>query len=398
MGGVGSPILANILLDKVDTYVENVLIPHYTKGETRRENPEYRKLINRASYLYKRGRLKEAQEMRKKAQRLPSTDPNDPEFRRLRYCRYADDFCLSFIGPKSEAEEIKGRLETFLREELKLELSKAKTLITHAKSEAARFLGYHLTILQENTKHSKIQRGMLKGVKRRSINGRVGLRVPPDVIREKCDRYNKAGKPIQRGELLNESDYAIIVTYQLEFRGIANYYRLAYNMHALDELKQVMELSLAKTLANKHKISVTKVYDKYQAEQVVNGTTYKVLRVVVPRKEKPPLVAIWGGIPLTWDIQANLEDQTHQVWLNRTEIEQRLCAQACELCGATRLTDRIEVHHIRAMKDLNKYTGREKPKWVQIMAARRRKTLVLCRTCHMDIHQGRPVRRQLSSS
>jgi hypothetical protein len=71
---------------------------------------------------------------------LPSSDPDDPEFRRLRYVRYADDHLLGFTGPKAEAEEIKQRLAEFLRDELKLELSQGKTLITHARTQAARFL------------------------------------------------------------------------------------------------------------------------------------------------------------------------------------------------------------------------------------------------------------------
>ena len=80
--------------------------------------------------------------MRKQAQQLPSIDPQDSDYRRLRYCRYADDFILGFVGPKEEAEVIKQRLRTFLQEELKLELSEAKTLITHARTETARFLNY----------------------------------------------------------------------------------------------------------------------------------------------------------------------------------------------------------------------------------------------------------------
>lgn len=232
------------------------------------------------------------------------------------------------------------------------------------------------------------------GTKRRSINRRVGLQVPRDVIQQKCERSMKAGKAIQRAELLNESDYTIITTYQLAFGGIANYYHLASNMHTLDQLKRVMEHSLTKTLANKHTLSVTKVYDKYRAEIVVGDTTYKGLRVCVPREGKEPLLATRGGIALTWDIQAALEDQPQRLWGKRTELEQRLLAQVCEYCGATRLTDDIEVHHIRALKDLTTYTGRERPEWVKRMAARHRKTMVLCRTCHQDIPNGHPMRRQ----
>src|SRR5213078_1195449 len=184
-----------------------------------------------------------------------------------------------------------------------------------------------------------------------------------------------------------------------EYRGLVNYYRMAYNLHTLQKLKWVMEISLTKTLAHKHKTSARKIDRKYRAELDVNGKKYRGLQVKVPREGKMPLVATWGGIPLTWDVQAPIEDQLQQrVWGERSELEKRLLAQVCEQCGATRMTDQIEVHHIRALKDLEKYTGREKPLWVKIMAARKRKTLVLCRTCHMDIQYGRPPKRTVSRS
>jgi hypothetical protein len=351
--------------------------------------------MSRAQRRFKKGQTEAAQRLRKQAQQLPAYDTVDPDYRRLKYCRYADDFCLGFTGPKSEAEEIKQQLRMFLREELKLDLSETKTLITHARSEAAKFLGYEITVLQKDTKRTK---NKVYGTKRRSINGRIGLRVPRAVLREKCNRYKRHNTVMHRTELLNESDYTIVATYQLEFRGIANYYRLAYNLHTLHQLKWVMDQSLTKTLATKHHTSVQKIIDKYKAELVVEGRSYKGLRVSVPREGKKPLVATWGGIPLTWDMQADLEDRPQPHWNPRSELEKRLLAQVCEQCGATSLTDTIEVHHIRALKDLNRYTGREKPLWVKIMAARHRKTLVLCRTCHKDIQYGHPVKRQISSS
>src|SRR5439155_18267313 len=61
-------------------------------------------------------------------------------------------FLLGFVGPRSEAEEIKRQLSTFLREELQLTLSPEKTLITHARNEAAKFLGYEIATLQADTK------------------------------------------------------------------------------------------------------------------------------------------------------------------------------------------------------------------------------------------------------
>ena len=385
-GGIVSPILSNILLNKLDTFVETILIPQYTKGSRRRANGEYARLINRSLWHRKRGEVARAEALRRQAQALPSMDVNDPDYRRLKYVRYADDFLLGFNGPKSEAEEIKQHLRAFLREELKLELSEEKTLLTHARSEAARFLGYEVTTLQEDRKRSRTR----NGTDRRSANGRIGFRVPQDVLRAKRKRYQRKGKAAHRTELTQESDYSIILTYQLEYRGIANYYQMAYNMVTLEKLKWVMEQSLAKTLAAKHKVTVSKIYEKYGAEIVVEGRKYKGLQASIPRKEKKPLVATWGGIPLTWKIKAILREQPPKLYRGRTELERRLLAEVCELCGSS---GEVEIHHIRAMKDLHKHAGRPKPPWMVRMIALRRKTMPLCQTCHDDLHAGRPMRR-----
>lgn len=393
-GSVVSPILSNILLNKLDQYVETVLIPQYNRGKKRRTNPIYKRLMSKAENRFKRGLTEQGQQFRKAAQHLPSKDPQDPTYRRLRFCRYADDFALGFIGTKAEAEAIKQQLAIFLHEELKLSLSGEKTLITHARSNAARFLGYEVTILQNDAKRSRVKRGNTeRSFDQRSINAGIGLRIPQTVIVDKCARYMRNGKPIHRSELENESDFTIISTYQLEYRGIVEYYRMAYNLHTLSRLKWVMQQSLAKTLAHKHKTSVRKIYKKYQTEIDVEGKRYKVFQVKILREGKNPLTATWGGITLTWDMKATLEDQPGWRWSGRSELEKRLLAQVCEVCEATRLTDQIEVHHIRALKDLKTYDGREKPRWVKIMAARKRKTLVLCQTCHDDLHAGRPLKR-----
>jgi hypothetical protein len=185
-----------------------------------------------------------------------------------------------------------------------------------------------------------------------------------------------------------------MATYQLEYRGIVNYYRSAYNLHRLHSLKQAMEGSLVKTLAAKHHSSVASIYRHYRTQVEVDGKTYKVLQVTIEREGKKPLVATWGGIPLKWDMKATLDDQPPHIWHDRSELEQRLLAQVCEHCGTTHMTEPIEVHHIRALKDLNAYEGRDKPRWVKIMAARHRKTMILCRTCHTDLHAGRPLKQK----
>ncbi|GCF06509.1 reverse transcriptase/maturase family protein [Dictyobacter arantiisoli] len=388
-GGILSPLLSNIYLDKLDQFVETVLIPNYTKGAKKRMSPDYERVKGHYRRLLKKGKIKEAQEVKQQLHNMPSIDPKDPNYRRLKYVRYADDFLLGFVGSKEEAEDIKQQLEKYLRDELKLELSKSKTLITNARSEAARFLGYEIKTLQEDSKRVTYQTNRGK-ITRRGINGGIALIVPRDIIEEKCNRYKKDGKAIHRKELTNDTDHTIVSTYQLEYRGIVNYYQMAQNIGALSKLKWTMEISLTKTLAHKHRMSVNKVYRKYGTTHDVEGKAYKGLIVITPREGKEPIVAKWGGIPLIRNPKAILEDKDRSNWWGTSELIQRLLMDTCELCGNK---ENIQVHHIRALKDLNEYTGREKPLWVQKMATRQRKTLILCRTCHEDVHAGRPMTR-----
>jgi hypothetical protein len=218
--------------------------------------------------------------------------------------------------------------------------------------------------------------------------------VPKDVVETKCEPYMRRRRAIHRTELINESDFAIISTYQLEFRGIANYYRLAYNMHALRKLKWIMETSLTKTLAHKFKVSVPKIDEKYEAELEVDGKKYKGLQTSIPRQDKEPLVATWGGVSLKWDIGAKLEDQPQRIGAGGSELVQRLLADFCELCGNTQ---RVEVHHVQGMRKLHEHPGRPKPEWVKRMIALKRKTLILCKTCHEDVEHGQPLKRPIIS-
>jgi ribosomal protein S30 len=362
--------------------METQLIPKWTSGEKRRRNQEYDHLITKAGHLRKQGKQEEAKALKQQAMQMPSMDTNDPDFRRLKYVRYADDFLLGFIGSKAEAEQIKEEIGTFLRDTLKLEMSKAKTLVTHARTEQAHFLGYEIHALQENS-----QRGRDK---RRSLNGKIGLRVPEKLVEVKSQKYMSKGKPKHRAELMEDSDFTILSTYQAEYRGIVEYYRMAYNLTSLDKLKWIMERSLVMTLADKYKTTTPKIYRKYQTNIETKGKTYKGLQVVVERSGKKPLVATWGGISLVWSLKAQLNDQPQRVHSDRTELVQRLLAQECEWCGST---ENVQVHHIRALKDLNKHKGKEKPEWDKLMVARRRKTMVVCQKCHQDITAGRPIQR-----
>ena len=377
-GGVISPILANIYLNEFDNWIEEVLIPKYTKGKRQKSNPEYNKLTAEIQKLRKEGDAKTAHQLVVERRKIPSVNTQDENYRRLRYVRYADDFLLGFTGSKADAEEIKAEIGRFLKEKLNLIMSEEKTLITNAGSQAAKFLGYEIKAQRVNDYIDP------KG--RRGANGAIALLVPAKVIEEKCKKYMKRGKATHRNNLLQDDDFSIVQTYQQEYRGLVQYYILAQNLFWFSKLYWYMETSLLKTLACKHRSSINKQKAKYRTTITsTSGKTVPCLQVVVERPNKKPLVATWGGISLVHKLKAVIEDIPYKVYGGRTELVKRLLAEKCELCGST---ENIEVHHIRKLADLKKKGQAEVPKWVQIMSARKRKTLVVCRECHVAIHNG----------
>jgi group II intron reverse transcriptase/maturase len=376
--GVVSPILSSIYLHKLDTFVETVLIPEHTRGKLRRHNPEYQKVQYAIAQAHRRGDRAVARTLRQRLRRLPTQDPRDPGYRRLRYVRYADDHLLGFAGPKAEAEEIKQRLARFLRDDLKLDLSQAKTLITHARTGAASFLGYQVTVQHADR---KLTRG------RRAVNGVIGLRVPTAVIRAKCAPYLERGKPARRTTLMNEHDYTIISTYGAEYRGIVQYYLLAGDVWRLTRLHWVMATSLLKTLAGKHHSSVSKMAANYQATIQTPDGPRRCFQASVDRGNgNQPLVARFGGIPLRRQKNAVLTDRAPAPAVRRRQLINRLLAGTCELCEDTA---NVQVHQIRKLADLNQLG--QPPAWVQVMTKRRRKTLIVCQACHDHIHAGPPT-------
>ncbi|MBO8084316.1 reverse transcriptase [Streptococcus suis] len=377
-GGVISPLLANIYLHQFDKWVGEELIPQYTRGKKQKANSAYNRLSRRIKCYQDKGDYKKAHQLIVERRNLPSVDTYDTSYRRLRYVRYADDFILGFTGSKAEAKAINKQIGDFLNTKLSLELSQEKTLITHATGESAKFLGYEIKAQRVND--------YIDNKGRRSANGVIALFVPASVIESKCRQYMKNGKAIHRNNLLHDDDFSIVQTYQQEYRGLVQYYILAQNLSWFSKVYWYMETSLLKTLAFKHKSSINKMLAKYKTTTTsTNGRTVPCLQVVVPREDKPPLVATWGGISLSYKKKAVIEDAPYQVYGGRTELIKRLLANKCELCGSE---ENIEVHHIRKLADLNKHNGKLVPKWKEVMSARCRKTLVTCRDCHHAIHNG----------
>jgi hypothetical protein len=372
--------MSNIYLSKLDTYVETVLIPQHTRGTLRRDNPRHNAIRQALRRARQRGDRAKARQLQRRMRGMPSQDPNDPGYRRLRYTRYADDHLLGFVGPKAEAEQIKDQLAVFLRDELKLELNPGKTLVTHARTRAARYLGYEIITQHSET---KITRG------RRSINGTIALRVPLDVITAKSAPHLRRGKPEARTAMCNLDDYDIVKTYAAEYRGIVQYYLLATDVWRLTRLRWAAETSMLKTLAAKHKSAVTATATKHKTVVETPHGKRACFQARVDRDGKQPLVARFGGIPLVRKKDATLIDRVpdRPVTYPFKELTVRLRKGRCELCEEP---GKVQVHQIRKLAQLNQ-PGADQPAWANLMARKRRKTLVVCHPCHDTIHNRPPI-------
>ena len=373
-GGVASPVLSNIYLNKFDELIEQELIPQYTRGASRKTSPEY----NRAGKLLVKarqdGNRAEARNLELLRRSIPSKDPADPGYRRLNYSRYADGHILGFIGPRAEAEQIKAKIAEFPRDTLRLELNDAKTLITHARTQQARFLGYDITVQHSGTR-------LTGGA--RPANGRIALKVPPDVIKAQCARYRKHGKTWHRPELQNLDDYDIVRRYGAGYQGVVSYYLLACDAYKLNTLWWHSSTSMLKTLAARHHGTVSKMAARHKAKVKTRNGLRTCFEATRKRPGKKDLVARSGGITLQRNRHAEIRDpRPAPAAYPRRELISRLRQRECELCetGTT-----VAVHQVTGLKALGR-PGPGQPARAALMTRMRRKTLIVCASCHDLIH------------
>lgn len=389
-GGIVSPILANIYLDKLDKYVKEY-IRHFDMGTKRRPGKESNDLANeRKRTVRKLKKIKDGTEKAALVARLkaieqeraafPSGDEMDGSYRRLKYIRYADDFILGVIGSKEDALRIKEDIKSFLSASLALELSEEKTLITHT-GKSAKFLGYEITVTRNNHQRRDVQ-----GRLRRTYGKRVRLNVSMATLRDKLLEYGameiklrngkEVWKPKCRSGLIFNDDLEILDRYNRETVGFCNYYLIANNCVVLHNFRYIMEYSMYKTFAGKYRSTVRKINKKYRCNKLFT-VKYEQKGVIKSRtfyktSFKRRTTAFNGSC----DIEPySIAD------VSRTNLTDRLKAEKCELCGAT---GKLIMHHVRNLKDLK---GKES--WKRLMSARKRKTIALCPSCHRLRHLGK---------
>ena len=384
-GSGASPLLANIYLHELDKFVMKLKVDFDTTDK-RKVNPEYSRNQGRNQRLSKRIEMTEGAEKaqmiaeyQKKQQqllKLPYTLQTD---KRLKYIRYADDFIIGVKGSQDDCQWIKSRLTEFIGDTLKMQLSEEKTLITHS-SEHARFLGYDVSV----RRCGEVKRGGRHHAKMRTLNNKVELLAPLNdnihkfIFSRAIAKQNDDGTlfPVHRCYLLQLTDLEIVSVYNAELRGICNYYGMASNFNKLSYLAYLMEYSCYKTLANKHKSTISKVKAMYKDGNGGWGIPYET-QAGKKRRYFAKFADCKGAVNPT-DIVSNA---AVMYGFSANTLENRLKAKVCELCGATE-SDHYEIHHVNKLKNL-----KGKQAWEKMMIAKRRKTLVVCRKCHKEIHK-----------
>ena len=386
-GGIISPILANIYLDKFDKYIKEYAAK-FRKGDRRSINPEYWRLNNKKNRLkqklqktsdeqIRKSYLYEIAQLSKQMLSIPHKDAMDADFRRLQYVRYADDFLISVIGSKSECETIKADITQFMREQLKLELSDEKTLITHAQDKA-KFLGYEIFI----RKSDAVKRNK-DGVLKRDFNGAVVLTLNSAVIQKKLTEYNALevrnidGKDIwwskPRRYMTPMKPEDILAQYNAEIRGLYNYYSLAANVSKeCASFAFIMKMSMFKTLGWKLNTSARKVRQKYQKDK-----DFVIPYNDAKGKQKYRVFYNEGFKKRNAQFDVDYDKLPQTMYVPYPSLVERLKDGRCELCGKD---GKVVMHHVRT---LTKLKGNNE--WEKLMLKRHRKTLVVCEDCNSMI-------------
>lgn len=382
-GGILSPILANIYLNELDMKIDEIK-KAFDKPAKRISTHEYsakrwqiektEKAIKDCTNADEKAMLiSELKKLRKELCQIPAKDQSD---KKIVYDRYADDFLIGVNGTKEECQQIKSLLKEYLTEHLRLELSDEKTKITHS-SDCARFLGYDVRVRRSNQLKKRSD-----GVIQRTLNLSVELLVP---LKDKIERFmldnkiaiiDKDGKikPMHRNALVNNTDLEIVDNYNAQTRGICNYYSMASNFGRLDYFVYLMEYSCLKTLARKHQRSIGQMIDKYRY-----GKTWAIPYETKSGKKYLPIVRFTDMRAKRKSRYSQVIDKIVNPHYGFNELDKRISAKKCELCGAENIA--FEIHHINKLKNLK---GKEL--WEKEMISRKRKTLVVCKKCHYKIH------------
>lgn len=391
-GSIISPILCNIFLNEFDKEVERLIL-EFNKGLQRRPSSEWRAL-DRALKKLTPG-SPEWKEIRRQRWSIPSKDPMDSNFRRLYYCRYADDFVLGIAGSKHETTEILAHLSNWMQTNLGLEFHPDKTFVRNRSSESFVFLGTKIGPFTRENKPIKLYmiapgrtsdktEAKLETLSRKAkITPRISMTADLEKLFSKLKsngrvRHNGTiyvGKPV--GRLVNRDLVDIVRYFNSVFRGLVNYYSFADNLSSRHQIWWARKSSCAFTLSLKRKLgSIHKVFQQFGSE----------ITVSVSGGDKPSSVSFWKpqSFARTGKFQINtLSFEDLMVERNRNWNNKRTKSnldKSCIICGETKC---VQMHHVRLIRGLK---ARELDFFSFQMAAINRKQVPLCQGHHVKLH------------
>lgn len=377
-GGILSPLLSNIYLDKFDKFMMKLEEKH-NRGRQRKESLIYRQTARKLGFN--------------------PTDMMDPNYRRLKYVRYADDFIIGLACNKEIALQIKNEIKDYLFTELQLFLDDRKTKLTDCRKNMGHFLGYTIGM------HKGIVTWTPTGKRRLTGKGHVILKVDKDRLIKSLNQKGfckKDGTPIPKFTYLSDTQAVTNEKINRIIIGILNYYNLADNkVQTGCHLFYLFTHSLAKLYAAKFRwhrkatifkmggrdlskqIKISKGYIgkvKDDVEVKVKGIIYSnYYKIEKPdrRPRNPDVIQTWETVykGRAAEVKTVNEVLRRHSW-NGPIIDQET---ECKKCGSN---DLVELHHKRALKKV-------KDNVKMLMLARAtRKVIPLCRRCHKEIHGG----------
>lgn len=371
-GSVLSPLLANLVLNELDKKVESIK-QSFEKGAKRGRNKEYDQITARMQWLRKsHPGSTEFKQLAVKRRSIPSMNMFDPNFKRLIYLRYADDFVILIIGSIDEAKHIKHMVADCLNKKCGLELHKDKTLITATK-DGFSFLGAWC----KRTNSTGLFKSYYGNPARYRMRMRIEIPMKSILAKLKMNKFIRANSKgvllaKSRTDLVNLAHYEIITFYNHRLNGIINFYTFASNYSSLWTIIMFLRFSCALTLARKHKLrTMRKAFQKF-GKDLTDPETGLGLKVPTELKHD------FGGPEIR-----KIDESLNTSWY--AKLTKSSLYKACAIC---KTTNQVEMHHIRKVKDVRGKIRTGDSTYAQWVGAYRRKQVPLCAYHHDLLHKG----------
>lgn len=295
-GGINSPYLFNIYMMELDKFILrdlqeylNTINKKIGKRVFNKENKKikdqfrkFRRHVQSANLQLKASKTQEEIVKNKKNlyekikifrlqrhyARKVSTATGNRKLITYYYTRYADDWILLIYGSMEIANKLKEKISNFLKEKLKLELSQEKTLITDITKKPAKFLGFEIRAYER----SQLYKEKVKNqIRKYNLRRHGGLLIRVSVDRDRLiNRFHmkgfcdKKGFPKEIRWLSALEPQIIIERFNSIIRRYAQYYLQFTNSNSsIHRWIYILRFSCMKTLAQKYKTTIKKLFKKY---------------------------------------------------------------------------------------------------------------------------------------